>query len=80
MGRSRIGVNFKRERAKVLCFSPPVCEREIELAAGGEYWVRDLVFRLFIFTMGNSIACLCIDGNAPIPSRRLKMQQREGTP
>lgn len=33
---------------------------------------------LFVYTMGNSIACLRIDGNDPITSKRLKMQQREG--
>lgn len=31
-----------------------------------------------VYTMGNSIACLCIDGNDPITSKKLKMQQREG--
>lgn len=38
--------NFVCLFACLLCFS--VCEREIELAAGGDYWVRDLVFRLFL--------------------------------
>lgn len=33
---------------------------------------------LFVYTMGNPIACLRIDGNDPITSKRLKMQRREG--